>query len=122
MGEPLATLPPSVPELRTGSVQPRPLRGQCRKRVGQGGGGSERDVVRVLLNLPQLGHAGHVQDACVLLVLLGHPQAHVGTACHHLGRRVRGARGQQLGQRGGSNIRRIGLWRFLVKREQLQFL
>ena len=62
------------------------------------------DGVGVLHHLPQLGRAGHVQDALVLLVLLGDPQAHIGATGHQLGLRVMGTGLQQRGQAGGGQV------------------
>jgi hypothetical protein len=124
MGEPLATLPPSVPALRTGRPAKRAAKDlQLRAAAHQGGegvrqahGGADGGVVGRLVDAAQLGHARHVQHLGELAVLLGHPQAHVGAAGHELGLRVRGARRQQLGQRGGGFVRKIGLQRLLALR------
>jgi hypothetical protein len=64
MGEPLATLPPSVPELRTGRPAKRLAKGlqklrpvghQRGKSVGQRHGGADGHVVRVAFDAAQLG-------------------------------------------------------------------
>ena len=124
MGEPLATLPPQRARVAHGQArkavgklgQTGPLGGEPGKRLGQRHGGADGDVFRGVVDAAQLGGAGHVQHLGQLAVLLGHPQAYIGGASHHLRLGVGSAGGQQFGLGGGGDVSQIGLWRLWGKR------
>ena len=82
-------------------------------RVGllQGYRSPDGDVVGMAFDALQIPHPGEIQDRVEHAVLLGHPQAHVGAAGHQLSTAHIAARAQQLRQRIGGNIGRMGRWR-----------
>jgi len=92
MGEPLATLPPSVPRVAHGQAgkavrkagQLGPVSNQRGERVGQGDCRTNGQVVGVVLHAAQFGHPGGVDNLRKLLVHFGDPQAHVGATGHQL--------------------------------------
>ena len=74
------------------------------KSVMQVGGGTDHQVAVLRFNAAQLGHAGDIDHGVIIFVQLGHPQADVGAAGHHLRSGSGGAGGQQFGQAGGQQV------------------
>jgi len=91
IGEPLATLPPRVPALRTGKPAKRLAKVLSRGR----------------LDAAQLARAGDVQQLVEAAVLLGDPEADVGAAGDDLGGGVGGAGGEEVWEGFRSQIRKL---------------
>ena len=66
-------------------VQLWPQGFECGESFLQRGGGTNAQVSIDLCNHFQLGSGGDVQHHLKTLVVLGHPQAHIGAAGHYLG-------------------------------------